>query len=733
LIVSNRLPVNVERRRGKFHLQPSVGGLATGLGSFYRSYESLWIGWPGITKEKVGAEDESLAGRLREEFRCQPIFLSQREVEGFYHGFCNRTLWPLFHYFTQHAVYTKELFEIYRRVNAVFCEEVAQVASEGDVIWIHDYHLMLLPRLLRERIPRATIGFFLHIPFPSFETFRLLPWRKELLEGLIGADIVGFHTYDYARHFLAAVRRLMGYEHTLGNLMAGDRVVKVDAFPMGIDYEGFAQAAEDPRVKREVQRLRNRLRDRKVVLSIDRLDYTKGIPQRLEAFHRFLTKNPHYREKVTLILVTVPSRTQVEHYRALKREVDELVGRINGERGTIGWVPIWYLYRFLHFPTLHALYNLADVALVTPLRDGMNLIAKEYLASKPEGKGVLVLSEMAGAATELGEAILVNPNNEEELIGALERALSMAEEEQVERNRAMQRRLSRYNVRRWAEDFLDSLAKVKELQQEMEAKLLTPKIREELLEDYSRAEDRLLLLDYDGTLVPFSPRPEAAVPPPALLEVLGALAEVPANEVVIISGRDRETLQRWFGGLKVRLVAEHGAWIKKEDTWQAAQSLGDEWKDEIRPVLEFYTDRTPGAFIEEKDFSLVWHYRRADPELAEIRARELKEELLVLTANLNLGVLEGSKVIEVKDVSVNKGRAAMQWLRRPWDFILAVGDDWTDEDVFAVLPEGAYSIRVGLNPSKARFNILSHSQVLELLEQLLQRGAPAVGQEDETL
>ncbi|HEX15863.1 MAG: bifunctional alpha,alpha-trehalose-phosphate synthase (UDP-forming)/trehalose-phosphatase [Deltaproteobacteria bacterium] len=729
LIVSNRLPVIVEKRRKKFHLQPSVGGLATGLGSFYQSYNSVWIGWPGIASERIeDGEAGDLTERLWEEFRCKPVFLSQREVEAFYHGFCNHTLWPLFHYFTQHAFYRREHFEFYKRVNAAFCKAVLEEVQEGDIIWIHDYHLMLLPKLLREEVPRATIGFFLHIPFPSFEIFRLLPWRKELLEGLMGADLLGFHTYDYARHFLASVRRLLGYEHTLGTLQTEDRVVRVDAFPMGIDYERFAQAADDPKVKREVARLQGRLGPRQVILSIDRLDYTKGILQRIEAFARFLGKRPEYREKVTLILVAVPSRTQVEHYRLLKREVDELVGRVNGEYGTIGWNPIWYLYRLLHFPVLNALYRLADVALVTPLRDGMNLIAKEYLASRVDGTGVLILSEMAGAATELGEALLVNPNNEDELIEALERALTMPIEEQVERNRAMQRRLRRYTVKRWAKDFLDSLDKVKALSRERETKLLTPALRAKLLEDYRGAKRRLLFLDYDGTLVPFSSRPEMAAPPPELLEVLRKLGVQRGNEVVIISGRDRGTLERWFGSLPVSLVAEHGAWIK-EGEWQAALPLEDSWKEEIRPILEFYTDRTPGSFIEEKDFSLVWHYRRADPELAEIRARELKDELLTLTANLNLGVLEGSKVLEVKDTSINKGRAALRWLEESWDFIFAVGDDWTDEDIFAVLPQWAYSIRVGLSPSQARFNILSHTQVRELLEELVRCDEGA----DETL
>ncbi|MBW2038937.1 MAG: bifunctional alpha,alpha-trehalose-phosphate synthase (UDP-forming)/trehalose-phosphatase [Deltaproteobacteria bacterium] len=723
LIVSNRLSISIERRKRRLHFQPSVGGLAIGLGSFYKSYNSLWIGWPGIAlNKKDGEEKKALEARLLSEFNCYPVFLSQNDVDNYYHGFCNRTLWPLYHYFTQYVVYDETLYETYKRVNKFFCDAVMEVAKEDDIIWIHDYHLMLLPRLIREKMPDATIGFFLHIPFPSFEIFQLLPWRKEILEGLLGADLIGFHTYDYARHFLSNVRNLLGYEHTLGQIAGEDRVIRVDVFPMGIDYGGYAGATERPEVQKDVSRLHKKLGDSKLILSIDRLDYTKGIPQRLEAFNTFLKKNPHYKEKVTLILVAVPSRTQVEHYRFLKKQVDELIGKIDGEHGTIGWVPIWYLYRFLRFPTLNALYSIADVALVTPLRDGMNLIAKEYLASKTDGRGVLILSEMAGASKELGEALIVNPNNKEELVEALEKALIMPEDEQIKGNRMMQKRLQRYNVRRWAEDFVERLLFIKAIQREMCARVLTPQMKQKLVSDYRKGERRLLLLDYDGTLISFFVRPEVAKPTEPLLKLLEKLSEDPKNEMVIISGRDRDTLEKWFGNINLCLVAEHGALIK-EKGWELIEPLTNDWKEEIRPILELYMDRTPGSFIEEKEFSLVWHYRKAESELDSVRVRELKEALFHLTANLNLGVLEGSKVIEVKNVGINKGRAALRWLsKEKWDFILTIGDDLTDEDIFAVLPESAYSIKVGLGPSKARFNITSQYEVRELLKELIGTG-----------
>ncbi|MCP8304286.1 MAG: bifunctional alpha,alpha-trehalose-phosphate synthase (UDP-forming)/trehalose-phosphatase [archaeon] len=721
LIVSNRLPITIVKRKGKLYFQPSTGGLATGLSSFYKSYQSLWIGWPGTALKEIKGKEKDVKERLLSE-SCYPVFLSRRDIENYYHGFCNKTIWPLFHYFPQYTIYSESLWDAYKKVNKAFYNAIVKVAEPDDIIWVNDYHLMLLPKLIREKLPEATIGFFLHIPFPSFEIFRLLPWRREIIEGLLGSDLIGFHTYDYVWHFLDSVRRLLGYEHTLSQITAGNRIVKADAFPMGIDYKRFVNVVHEPEVQREINRVRKEIGERKIILSIDRLDYTKGILLRLEAFDAFLEKNPKYKEKVTLILVASPSRIKVEQYKQLKKQLDELVGGVNGKYGTIGWMPIWYLYRFLPFHALVALYNIADVALLTPLRDGMNLIAKEFIATKTDGKGVLILSEMAGAAHELGEVIVVNPNNKEEVAEALKEALSMSDEEQIERNRIMQMRLQRYNVMRWASDFMDRLSHTKKLQQKFHAKRLTYEIRRKLISEYSKSNKRLILLDYDGTLVTFGVKPEKVKPDDELLRLLEELAREPENDVVIISGRDKDTLKRWFGELDLGLIAEHGVWIKeKEKMWEMIEPLESDWKDEIRPILEMYVDRTPGSFIEEKDFSLVWHYRKSNVELGVVRARELTDDLLHLTENLDLGVLEGSKVIEVKNIGINKGRAALRSIsKRKWDFVLAIGDDCTDEDVFEALPESAYSIKVGFGPSKARFNLDSVTEVRSLLKELIQ-------------
>ncbi|GJM16805.1 MAG: bifunctional alpha,alpha-trehalose-phosphate synthase (UDP-forming)/trehalose-phosphatase [Thermodesulfobacteriota bacterium] len=699
-----------------------MGGLVTGVSSLDMTQEQIWIGWPGITLSGFSTKSDSM--ELKEKLSEQnyrPVFLKRNDFENYYQGFCNEVIWPLFHYFAQYANYQKKYWDSYKRVNEAFSKEVLEVANDDDVIWIHDYHLMLLPGLIRKKMPKVKIGFFLHIPFPSSEIFRLIPWCAELLDGLLGSDLIGFHTFDYARHFLESVRRVLGYEHTLGQITLGNHAVKVDTFPMGIDYEKFSHAPEKDEVQTSISKFRENIKkDYKVILSIDRLDYTKGIPERLEAFDYFLDKNPNYKGKVIFIVVAVPSRIEVEHYRLLKEQVDNLAGRINGKHGTIGWTPILYMYRSFDFVDLIALYSIADVLFLTPLRDGMNLVAKEYVAARKNEDGVLILGEMAGTAKELGEALIINPNDLHGTADALKKAITMPADEQKRRMISMRGRLKRYDVKRWAHDFMDRVNQIKEVQRQLISKGLSQSRKNKLLQNYQKSKRALFLLDYDGTLMPFNERPEKVKPDRELKGLLGSLCSNSGNHVVVISGRDRKTLDKWVSNISNALVAEHGVWIKEKKSWETLEMLSDEWKAEIRPILEVFVDRTPGSFIEEKDFSLVWHFRKVDPALAIVRLGELKDVLLHITANLNVGVLEGNKVVEVKDTGINKGKATMSWLAKAkWDFILSIGDDWTDEDIFEVLPEWAYSIKVGFGPTKARFNLPSYREVRKLLKDLI--------------
>src|SRR2546426_1801059 len=393
---------------------------------------------------------------------------------------------------------------------------------------------MLLPKLLREKLPDIPIGFFLHTPFPSYDVFRTLPttWRREILEGILGADLIGFHTIDYTQHFLRCILRILGYEHSFGQvLIDGERTIKIDTFPMGVDYREIRDLAKSDDIQEEGRGLRERLGNRKIILSQDRLDYTKGIKHRLEAYAIFLDRHPQWQRKVVLVLSVVPSRLGAEQYEQMKEEIDKLVGSINGRFGTIDWTPIVYRYRFLPYNQLLSLFAMSDVALVTPLRDGMNLIAKEYVASRADQKGVLILSEMAGASRELGEALIVNPSDESEIVDALKTALEMPEDEQIRRNQVMQNRLGRYDVIRWGEDFTGKLHSVKDQQRKFSARLMDKPTREKLVKDYTNSEKRILFLDYDGTLSPFKERPETAVPGAILLTTLNALAVDPRNNL----------------------------------------------------------------------------------------------------------------------------------------------------------------------------------------------------------
>lgn len=610
---------------------------------------------------------------------------------------------------------------MYREVNQTFARVIARYAAQDATIWIHDYHFMLLPQLLRAVLPHSSIGFFLHIPFPSFEIFRLLPNRGEILRGLLGADLIGFHTYDYARHFMSSVLRTLGYKHKNGSIILGDRMVTVDAFPIGIDYKKFAAASADATVKQEKDVLDQHYNGKKIILSVDRLDYSKGIAERLDAFEHFLKGNPMYHKKVVLVVVAVPSRVDVDTYKELREHIEQMVGRINGTYATTDWTPISYQFRNMPFEQLVALYARSDVALVTPLRDGMNLVAKEYIAAKQRQPGVLILSEMTGAVDELPEALRINPNDRYAIIAAIKTALVMPRSQQRQRLQSMQRRLSRYTVQRWAGDFLEQLDYSKRIQTERESKKLSTKDSQQLTAAFAVAKKRILFLDYDGTLQGFvpSPDPKKAAPSKLLLSILAKLAAYPDTEVCIVSGRTKEALDLWFDGMPLSLVAEHGAWIKQKGRWVQKQGSFQQYKDALLPILKRYAERTPGAEVEEKSFSLVWHYRNVPPELAYARSIGLQHELRQELTDSDVDIFNGSKIIEIKPRSVHKG-AVVGTLHASAaaDFVLCIGDDYTDEDMFEALPASAYTIKVGLGETAARFQLSSVEKVHQLLRHL---------------
>ncbi|HEX9513626.1 MAG TPA: bifunctional alpha,alpha-trehalose-phosphate synthase (UDP-forming)/trehalose-phosphatase [Puia sp.] len=728
IIISNRLPFSLDREGDKVNIRQSSGGLVSAIKSYFENTaaqkgeltEKLWMGVADFPQEDWELAASHIAGL---EFAVIPVFADKELYDKYYNGFSNSVLWPLFHYFSNLVNYEAQYFDAYIQVNQLFADTLIPLLEPGDQVWVHDYQLMLLPRLLRSKKPEATIGFFLHIPFPSYEIFRLLPseWKSTLLQGVMGADLIGFHTYDYVQHFLHSVKMLLGVDNYFHNLQYQDRIVRIDLFPIGIDYNKFHEAANNPEIREICNKIRSgNLEDKKIIFSVDRQDYTKGLMHRLSGFEYFLQKYPEWHGKVVFILNIVPSRSDIPAYLERKKMIEEKIGAINGKFSSLSWQPVIYRYNHLAFNEMVALYQAADVALITPLRDGMNLVAKEYVASCASGRGVLILSELAGAASELSEAILVNPTDVEDVASSITRALAMPVYEQRNRLSLMQRRLQEYDVIKWVNDFMDQLTQVKQEQRKQKVKILDDKAIAGIRQHYRGTKNRCLLLDYDGTLVPFTRLPSEAAPDNAVKEMLLRLTGDPKNHVIVISGRDVSSLDRWLGMLPITLIAEHGASFRmRNNAWQQMVSVSDLWKEEIRRIMQLYVIRCAGSFIEEKTNTIAWHYRNTQTGLGFSRSRELLNTLSQLIQNTTLQVIDGNKVVEVRIAGFDKGAASLKIVNEvDPDFVLCIGDDTTDEDMFKALAGEAYTIKVTNGASAAQYTILSQQQVLPLLNQI---------------
>jgi trehalose 6-phosphate synthase/phosphatase len=721
IIVSNRLPIKITKNDSGYDLSPSEGGLATGLGSIYKQNANIWIGWPGL--EITDEKDQEKVTRQLAKLSLLPVFLSQEEINQYYEGFSNDVLWPVFHYYAStYANYKQSNWDYYKKVNEKFKVAVLRVAKPGDTIWIHDYQLLLLPSLIRNEQPELSIAFFLHIPFPSYEMFRLIPWRAELMEGILGADLIGFHTFDDVRHFLNAATRILPVTSSANIITNGDHSIVVESFPMGIDEKKYASLPNDPEVIKNIELIKDSFKNTKLIISIDRLDYSKGILQRLQAFEYLLQQHPEYLEQITFYMIVVPSRDTVPQYAQLHDQIDKKVGSINALYRTMEWTPIHYYYRSFPIEMLSALYYSADVCLVTPMRDGMNLVSKEYVASRINDDGVLILSEMAGASKELIDALIVNPNNTVEIADNIIRALNMPLEEQQRRMKQMRQMVIKFNISHWVKIFLDKLKEVKQLQRSMQTRYVGLGTGQSIINRYAKTRNRILFLDYDGTLVDFKSNIELATPDKELYNILDQLTEDPANHVVLISGRKHENLEEWFDNRNIDLIAEHGSWFKKKNTsWHKLPGLSSQWKQDIYPILETYVDRTPGTFIEEKTYSLVWHYRKAQKGLGELRAGELMNNLKYLANDKGLQLLPGDKVVEVKNIEINKGKAALMLIDNDdYDFILALGDDYSDEDIFRALPDSSVTIKIGDSLSAAKFYLRTPTEARRLLKSLIE-------------
>ena len=451
IIVSNRLPVTIGKT-----IKKSSGGLVYAMEGLGDDYDLKWLGWAGGVVDDP-AERRKIADELAQRFNYIPIFLSKQDAQDYYTGFSNSSLWPLLHYISPYARYEERWWQSYQKVNRIIADAVLDLVQEDDTVWVHDYHLMLLPSYLRQRRPDLKIGFFLHTPFPSYELFRCHPNREALLEGLLGANLIGFHTFGYLRHFRSTTLRLLGLESEIDHIPQEGHKTTIGVYPIGINAVKFLQELQSDEYRKRYHEYQENYRDKKIVLSVERLDYTKGIPRRLDAIERYLSKTDQ-REDIVFIFINVPSRESVPEYQQLREEIEGKVGYINGKYATIQNVPVHFIHKSVDFSGLCALYSLADVAMVTPLIDGMNLVAKEYLACQREKNGVLILSEFAGAAQELPNALIVNPYNVNEVAQAIDQALQLSEEQKHKMVAPMKERVVKYDARYWADAFFQDLA-----------------------------------------------------------------------------------------------------------------------------------------------------------------------------------------------------------------------------------------------------------------------------------
>ncbi|KAJ9148655.1 Trehalose-6-phosphate synthase [Pleurostoma richardsiae] len=463
LLISNRLPITIKRSDdGQYTFSMSSGGLVTGLSGLSKTTTFEWYGWPGL--EVPDNEAGPMIDQLKKEYNAHPVFVDDDLADKHYNGFSNSILWPLFHYHPGEITFDESSWSAYREVNRLFAKTVIKDVQDGDMIWVHDYHLMLLPEMLREEIgdtkKNVKIGFFLHTPFPSSEIYRILPVREALLLGVLHCDLVGFHTYDYARHFLSSCSRILSTPTTPNGVDFNGKFVTVGAFPIGIDPDKFVEGLKKPSVKNRIAALSRKFEGVKLIVGVDRLDYIKGVPQKLHALEVFLTEHPEWIGKIVLVQVAVPSRQDVEEYQNLRAVVNELVGRINGKFGTIEFMPIHFLHQSVSFDELTALYAVSDVCLVSSTRDGMNLVSYEYIATQRDRHGVMILSEFTGAAQSLNGSLIVNPWNIEELANAIHDAVTMSAEQREANFRKLERYVFKYTSAWWGQSFVTELTRL---------------------------------------------------------------------------------------------------------------------------------------------------------------------------------------------------------------------------------------------------------------------------------
>jgi len=718
IIVSNRLPFSFDEATKK--LTPSAGGLVSALRGGKLDERYIWVGVaPDNLTPKLW---EKLKKTIQSKMQFVPIFIDSPLYENYYAGFSNSVVWPLLHYDAELIKFKPKLWKAYQRVNEQFVQTILSIAKTNDLVWVHDYHLMLLPQLLKQKRPHLKVGFFLHIPFPETTIFQKLPMHKEILSGLLAADLIGFHLYQYLQNFCSAVKNILGLSSDSLTVIENHHTAYLGAFPISIDTKRFMQQARSNAVKKLIQAYTHR---EFTFLSIERMDYIKGFDLKLKAYRQLLKTHPEYIGKVLLFQLAIPTRENVLAYRQLKTQVEEMIHNINNEFKTSSWRPIHYVYDSIRFDELLALYRSSDALIVNSKHDGMNLVVFEYIASQnPRDPGVVILSEFAGATSMLSEAISINPWNTAKTAKTMHTVIHMKKEERVKRHHIMLTYLKKYTATKWAKSFIRRLDEIKPQVGHIPALITIPKLCEEIQQKFAITAKRplTLFLDYDGTLTPIVKHPELAKLPKKTYALLQQLIEKKQIKIIVISGRTADFLSQQLKTLACNIVAEHGSMYfdRRKNKWETLVNFDPkDWFDTVKNMMQSFVDRVPDSFIEQKKFSLAWHYRQSPAKFASQQAIILKDTLETAFSNAPVTIQQGKKVIEVKTIEANKG-FFVRWYHKNHknaQCLLTLGDDTTDEDLFETTQSlNGLAIKVGSGFSCADYRLKKQQEVIALLK-----------------
>ncbi|KAJ6803960.1 putative alpha,alpha-trehalose-phosphate synthase [UDP-forming] 9 [Iris pallida] len=774
IIVANHLPLVVAR-------EPTTGGrrfswdpdaLALQLRSgLPEASEVFHVGT--LRADVDPSEQEEVASHLYQNFRCLPVFLSTELHRKFYHGFCKHYLWPLFHYHLPLSPLASHRFDVeefraYISANIHFADKVMELVSsvDDDLVWVHDYHLLALPTFLRKRAPRIKLGFFLHSPFPSSEIFKTIPVREDLLRALLNSDLIGFHTFDYARHFLSSCSRLLGLDYQAKRGYIGieyyGRTVGIKILPVGIDMSQLTAVVARKETEDKVEELRERFEGKQLLLGVDDVDVFKGIGLKFLAMEILLAENPRLVGRVVLVQIANPARSQGRDVQEVYQEIRDTAARINARFGKPGYDPIVLIDTAV--PTFEkvAYYALADCVVVNPVRDGLNLVAYKYtvcrqwspaLAAYPKKKSVIVVSEFIGCSPSLSGAIRVNPWSVDAVAEGIYLAITMSDEEKQLRHDKHYKYVSSHDVAYWAKSFDQDLQRACKdhdnkscwgmgLGLGFRIMALDPNFKRLSVENieaaYVRTNNRLILLDYDGTMMP-----EGSIdrtPSKEVISVLNGLCADPKNVVFVVSGRGKDSLGKWFSPCeRLGISAEHGYFTRwrHDSPWEAFPlgSSNFDWKKNAEPVMKHYTEATDGSYIEHKESALVWHHQEADPDFGSWQAKELLDHLESVLANEPVAVKRGQAIVENHLQGISKGVAVTNLIStmvtsgKPPDFVLCIGDDRSDEDMFESIKSAVnnpsmpgiaevFDCTIGKKPSKAKYYLDDTDGVINMLQSL---------------